>query len=96
MPRRANDRKDVLERRLARAKAKREAKARERKATLENIELRREETIRTRMVERAGFSRAEWEPIVAVFARHYTGRFAPRPEPDAAAVRRAAVAKRKR
>jgi hypothetical protein len=68
--------KDKQSRRLARAKAKREAKARERNAKAANINLDYEETVRARMLAKAGIPLAEQERFLAAFAKHYKGRFA--------------------
>lgn len=56
-------------RRLARAKAKRLAKARERAAKAEGVVLDRSETLRQRKLEKAELSEAEFAPILRVLER---------------------------
>jgi hypothetical protein len=68
--------KDKQSRRLTRAKAKREAKARERNAKAANINLDYEETVRAKMLEKAGIPPDERDRFLAFFAKHYKSRFA--------------------
>jgi hypothetical protein len=75
MPRRANDKHEALQRRLARAKTSTEAKKRERKAKLENVGLRSEDTVRANMLERARIPVHQFEGFLRAFGPAYERKY---------------------
>ena len=75
MPPPAKSLKDKRSRQRARSKTKRDAKARERSAKAASLNLDYDETVRARMLAKAGIPPAEQERFLAAFAKHYKGRF---------------------